>query len=444
MPHARRIVACTGDGMLSSTAAASDQRALDRVCRHLRAALDAEGVAVWRGEPPGMLAAAGLAPRPGGDGVDAWPVIYADEPVAQLAWCTRRDVTAQHGLVAAAADIVAPLVASLDPPPPAPPGEAPYGLVGVSEAMARIRQWIPRAAAAPIPALVEGESGVGKELVARALHAASPRRHAPFVAVNCAALSDELVDAELFGHARGAFTGAALDRRGLVEAAHGGTLFLDEVAELSPRAQAKLLRTLQEGEVRRIGETAARAVDVRIVSATNRPLRDEVAAGRFRLDLRYRLDVLRIEVPPLRQRPVDVPVLVTHFWGQAMARLHRRARLSASVLAVLAGHPWPGNARELQNAVAAIAAAGPTRGLVTRDDLPEPWSGCVDLPTPRTLAEARRAFERAFVAQTVERVGARPGVVARELGVTRQGLAKLTTRLGLPLPRVAGGRDDGR
>ena len=228
-----------------------------------------------------------------------------------------------------------------------------------------------------------------------------------------------------------------------MEAAHGGTLFLDEVAELSPRAQAKLLRTLQEGEVRRVGETAARAVDVRIVSATNRPLRDEVAAGRFRLDLRYRLDVLRIEVPPLRQRPVDVPVLVTHFWTQAMERLRRRARLSASVLAVLAGHPWPGNARELQNAVAAIAAAGPTRGLVTRDDLPEPWSGCVDLPTPRTLAEARRAFERAFVAQTVERVGARPGIVARELGVTRQGLAKLTARLGLPPPRVAdrrGGR----
>ncbi|MFN7979886.1 MAG: sigma 54-interacting transcriptional regulator [Vicinamibacterales bacterium] len=419
---------------------ASDQRALERVCRHLRAALHADGVAVWREAPPAVVALAGLVPQPGAAGVESWPVVYAGEPVAQLAWSAPGDVSAQHGLVAAAVDIVAPLVASLELPAPTAPGEAPYGLVGVSDAIARVRQWIPRAAGAPLPALVEGESGVGKELVARALHAASPRRHAPFVAVNCAALSDELVDAELFGHVRGAFTGAALDRRGLIEAAHGGTLFLDEVAELSPRAQAKLLRTLQEGEVRRVGETGARTVDVRIVSATNRPLRDEVAAGRFRLDLRYRLEVLRIEVPPLRARPVDVPALVAHFWAHAMQRLRRSARLAASVLAVLAQHPWPGNARELQNAVAAIAAAGPARGLVTRDDLPEPWGELVALPSPRTLAEARRAFERAYVAQAFERLGARPSAVARELGVTRQGLAKLTSRLGIDArARHAGG-----
>ena len=414
-----------------SASAASDQRAIERLCRHLRVALNADGVAVWREAPLAVVAVAGLVPQPGGAGVGAWPVVYAGEPVAQLAWSAPGDVSAQHGLVAAAADIVAPLVASLDVPLAVPSGEAPYGLVGVSEAIARVRHWIPRAAATPLPALVEGESGVGKELVARALHATSPRRQAPFIAVNCAALSDELVDAELFGHARGAFTGAALDRRGLIEAAHGGTLFLDEVAELSPRAQAKLLRTLQEGEVRRVGETDARTVDVRIVSATNRPLRDEVAAGRFRLDLRYRLEVLRIEVPPLRARPVDVPALVTHFWTQSMQRLRRNARLAASVLAVLAEHPWPGNARELQNAVAAIAAAGPPRGLVTRDDLPEPWNGLVALPSPRTLAEARRVFERAYVAQAFERLGPRPSAVARELGVTRQGLVKLAARLGL-------------
>lgn len=329
---------------------------------------------------------------------------------------------------------------------PKKPGRsaAAAAIVASSGVMRQLLDEVDRLSGSSATVLLSGESGAGKEVIARAIHDASARRAAPYMTFNCGSVPRDLFEGQLFGYRRGAFTGATADHPGVIRAAHGGTLFLDEVAELSPRAQAKLLRTLQEGEVRRIGETAARAVDVRVVSATNRPLRDEVAAGRFRLDLRYRLDVLRIEVPPLRQRPVDVPVLVTHFWAHAMERLRRRARLSASVLAVLAGHPWPGNARELQNAVAAIAAAGPTRGLVTRDDLPEPWSGCVDLPTPRTLAEARRAFERAFVAQTVERVGARPGVVARELGVTRQGLAKLTARLGLPPPRVAGGRDEGR
>ncbi len=408
----------------------NDRRALERICRHLRAALGADGVALWREEPRTVIAACGELPQPGCRGVDSLPVVYGDDRVAELAWCGHGDVEPHRGLVLAAADIVAPLVASMESPVEPAPHEAPYGLLGVSAAIVRLRALIPRAAHALVPVLVEGESGVGKELVARAIHTAGPRRPAAFVAVNCAALADELVDAELFGHVRGAFTGAALDRRGLFEDAHGGTLFLDEVAELSPRAQAKLLRVLQEGEVRRLGESQPRRVDVRIVAASNRPLRDEVAAGRFRLDLRFRLDVVRLIVPPLRERREDIPVLVEHFWLQTMQRLRRSARLSPSLVRALAAHDWPGNARELQNVVTAVAAAGPARGLVTRDDLGALWTGPVR-QAPPTLGEARRAFEAHFVQLAFERCGRRPAVVARELGLTRQGLAKLTARLGL-------------
>jgi len=186
-------------------------------------------------------------------------------------------------------------------------------LVGVSNAVTDVRRAVVRAAAAPFSVLIEGESGVGKELVARAVHQLSARRDRRFCDVNCAALPDELFESELFGHARGAFTGAVSDRAGLVEDADGGTLFLDEVADLSARAQAKLLRVVQQHEVRRVGETFSRKVDVRFVSAANRELRGEAEQGRFRQDLLYRLDVVRIRIPPLRERPEDVPPLARHF-----------------------------------------------------------------------------------------------------------------------------------
>ena len=169
--------------------------------------------------------------------------------------------------------------------------------------------------------LILGESGAGKELAARMLHKLGHRRDRPFCAINCAALPDDLLETELFGHARGAFTGAAAERRGVFEEAHTGTLFLDEVGELSPRAQAKLLRAIQEGEIRRLGENVSRRVDVRVITATNRDLRKEAAADRFRLDLLYRLDVIRIALPPLRERPEDIPVLVNHFWRDATERV---------------------------------------------------------------------------------------------------------------------------
>ena len=410
----------------------NDRRAIERICRHLRGALGAEAVAVWTEKPWRVMAASGHpAPQPGDRGVCTAPIVYGIDPVAQIAWSRSATTTTPNlGLVAAAADIAAPLVAACLALGDEPAPEAPFGLVGVSAALMHLRAFIPKVAGVIVPVLIEGDSGVGKELVARALHSAGPRRQAGFVAVNCAALSDDLVDAELFGHAKGAFTGAALDRRGLVEEAHGGTLFLDEVAELSPRAQAKLLRVLQEGEVRRLGENAPRRVDVRVVSATNRPLRDEAAAGRFRHDLRFRLDVVRLVVPPLREHRDDIPVLAEHFWRQMMSRLRRSARLAPSLIAALAAHDWPGNARELQNAVAAIAAAGPVRGLVAADDARAVWQGAPS-GAATTLDEARRAFEAGFVRAAFERCGHRPSAVARELGLTRQGLAKLAARLGL-------------
>ena len=240
-------------------------------------------------------------------------------------------------------------------------------LLGVSAAMAEVRRTVERAAHAPFAVLIEGESGSGKELVARALHRRGPRRDRPFCTLNCAALPDDLVESELFGHARGAFTGAVAERVGVFEEAHTGTLFLDEIGELSPRAQAKVLRTIQEGELRRVGENVSRRVDVRLVSATNRDLRQEVAAGRFRLDLLYRLDVVRIVVPPLRDRRDDIPLLAEHFWREAAARLGSRATLSAATLAALARYDWPGNVRELQNVLAALAVRSPRRGVVSPD-----------------------------------------------------------------------------
>ncbi len=330
-------------------------------------------------------------------------------------------------MVIAGADLLAPLLAAITAAPA--PTPAPLGLVGISEQMRQLRDAIPRTAASPFPVLIEGESGAGKELVARAVHAAS-RRHGPFVAVNCAALAEELIDAELFGFARGAFTGAAVDRRGLFEEAHGGTFFLDEIAELSPRGQAKLLRVLQEGELRRLGENSARRIDVRLVAATNRPLHAEVTANRFRADLRFRLDVVRLRVAPLRERRDDIPVLAEHFWRAAVVHTGSRAQLAPSLLAALAAHDWPGNARELQNAVAAIAVTAPARGLVRADDVSAAWRAAPST-APASLDAARRSFEAAYVRAALARCGQRPGATARELGVTRQGLAKLMGRLGL-------------
>lgn len=307
-------------------------------------------------------------------------------------------------------------------------------LIGDSEAMVALREAVGRAAAAPFPVLIEGESGTGKELVARALHEEGPRRDETFAAVNCATFSDDLIETELFGHAKGAFTGAVHSRRGLLEASSGGTVFLDEVGELSPRAQAKLLRTLQDGEIRKVGENVTRRLDLRVVAATNRTLAGEAAEGRFRRDLLYRLDVVHLQVPPLRARGADVGKLATHYWNRTLKLTRGRARLAGDTMRALAAHEWPGNVRELQNVLAALAVAAPPHGEVGPELLPAAIRRATEERRP-TLAEARRAFDRAFVHDALARAGGRRSLAARELGLSRQGLAKLVDRLGLAVQK---------
>jgi two-component system response regulator HydG len=278
--------------------------------------------------------------------------------------------------------------------------------------------------------LIEGESGSGKELVARAIHRLGPRRDRRFCAINCAAITDELVEAELFGHARGAFTGAAVERAGLFEEADGGSLFLDEVGELSARAQAKLLRVLQDGEVRRVGENYPRRVDVRVIAATNRRLEQEVAASRFRADLRFRLDVVRINVPALRDRAADIPMLAAHFWQEASSRVGSRATLGPETLAALSRYDWPGNVRELQNAIAWIAVQAPRRGRIGTSMLPSQLARATPVSTG-SFESAREDFERRFVRAALAQAGGHRGRTAQLLGVSRQGLAKMLKRLGI-------------
>src|SRR3989454_244422 len=225
-------------------------------------------------------------------------------------------------------------------------------LVGTSPQMLEVKQTIASVANSDSPVLIEGESGTGKELVAAAIHGQSPRATGPFVPVNCGAIPAELMESEFFGHVRGAFSGAVADALGLVRAAQGGTLFLDEAAELPTALQAKLLRVLQEKEVRPVGSAKTHAVDVRIIAATNRDLEAAVASGRFRQDLYYRINVVRIVVPPLRARKDEIPALVTHFLRRFNARFHRSVTgLAPAAKAALMAYDFPGNVRQLENLI---------------------------------------------------------------------------------------------
>jgi len=389
-----------------------------------------------------------IAPHRHGDRIEsAVPVRYGGGPIGAL--CARWTLGSTYDIgraaaslemaAAAAAPIVAGLLGRRDT-------HVRIGteLLGVTASMVDLRRSVERAAAAPFAVLIEGESGSGKELVARAIHRLGVRRDRPFAILNCAALPDDLVEAELFGHTRGAFTGAIAERAGVFEEAHGGTLFLDEIGELSPRAQAKVLRVIQEGELRRVGENLPRRVDVRIIAATNRDLRQEVEAGKFRADLWYRLDVIRIGVPPLRDRREDIVVLAEHYWREASQRVGGKATLGAGTLGALARYNWPGNVRELQNVLAALAVRSPRRGVVPPTALPPHFACRAEDGEAWRFTEARRAFEERFVRAALVRNGGHRGQAALELGVSRQGLTKLLTRLGIEMNERAVPEHDDR
>ncbi|WP_375773736.1 sigma-54-dependent transcriptional regulator [Archangium gephyra] len=322
-------------------------------------------------------------------------------------------------------------------------------LVGRSPAMRELTGRLMRVAQSDATVLVQGESGTGKELVARAVHAHSRRKEKPFVPVNCAAISETLLESELFGHAKGAFTGAVRMRKGLVEEADGGTLFIDEVTETTPAFQSKLLRTLQEGEVRRVGESTSVKVDVRIVAATNRDIELEVREKRFRQDLYYRLNVVTLRVPPLRERLEDVPELAEHFLKRANARSPNPKRLSETAVAHLMGYSFPGNVRELENLVEQAAALAEGEELLPEDFPLRPHarveaSGPLGTPPSAssldtrirvpTLAEAVEEAERRAIAQALERRGVDLGQVAEDLAVSPTTLWRKMKRLNLRPP----------
>jgi DNA-binding NtrC family response regulator len=307
-------------------------------------------------------------------------------------------------------------------------------LVGRSPAMERVYGLIRAVADSAVTVLITGESGTGKELIARAIHRQGARRARPFVAVNCGALPAELVESELFGHERGAFTGAHVRRAGKFALAHTGTLFLDEIATLRIDLQPKLLRALQEREIERVGGDRALPVDVRVIAATNADLRQAVAAGRFREDLLYRLDVIRIAVPPLRERRADVAPLARHFLARYAHQLGRPvAELSPPALELLERYHWPGNVRELENVIARSVTLA-RDGVVQLDDIPLDLA----LPRPRTtweegltLRQARDEFERQAILRMLERTGGNQTLAARQLGMHRNTLVLKMAQLGI-------------
>jgi DNA-binding NtrC family response regulator len=320
-------------------------------------------------------------------------------------------------------------------------------IIGTGPAMRSVFQTIQKVADTDLTVLIRGESGTGKELVAQALHQGSPRRERPFVAVNCAAISRELVESELFGHEKGAFTGAMARRIGRFEAAGGGTIFLDEIGDMPLETQAKVLRVLEERKLERVGSNQPLAVDVRVLAATHRDLEGDVKKGRFREDLYFRLAVVPIHLPALRERIEDIPLLVDRFLVQLGKRLGRpRATIGADALAALAGHSWPGNVRELRNVTeqAAVLATGDT---IERRDL-RLGAGTADPAAPGTIApgtsfaEAKRAhveaFERRFLQDALRQHGGNISRTAGAIGMVRQSLQQKLRELGIKADDVDG------
>jgi DNA-binding NtrC family response regulator len=310
-------------------------------------------------------------------------------------------------------------------------------IVGTTSSMLTVYKTVAHVAPTTATVLIVGESGTGKELVARAIHAKSPRTNKPFVAINCGALPESILESELFGHERGSFTGASATKYGLFEEARGGTLFLDEIGEISPKMQVQLLRVLQEGEVRRVGAAETIKVDARVVAATNRDLKNEVASGRFREDLLFRLQVVTVHVPPLRERRGDIPLLIRHFIARHAERLGRPApRVAPEVHEMLGAYAFPGNVRELSHIIERAMLLA-REGVITGSDLPPdvtvPWaqhgasgpgglgSLADDWPTLATL-------ERRYIDRVLSRTGGNKTRAAEVLGIDRRTLNRMFAR----------------
>lgn len=317
-------------------------------------------------------------------------------------------------------------------------------LVFSSEAMRRLSVLVGRVAPRDTTVLISGESGTGKERVAEAIVRASPRAARPYIRFNCAALSPELVEAELFGHAKGAFTGAHRARLGLFREAHGGTLLLDEVGELAPSTQAKLLRVLQESEVRAVGEEHSRPIDVRILAATHRDLESLVRGGSFRDDLYYRLAVVTLRVPPLRERTDDIPLLARFFLSRQADRFGiEHVSASDALMARLLAHAWPGNVRELENAIENLVVLSPPEGLdldllprggakkTGVGDEPEPGSDDATTTQGLTLRQRLDAHERGIIVEALRQAGGNRSLAASRLGVSRVTLHDKLNKYGI-------------
>jgi two-component system nitrogen regulation response regulator NtrX len=323
--------------------------------------------------------------------------------------------------------------------------DVPVTLVGDSPAMQALRRVVETAGPSMGRVLILGENGTGKEVVARLIHHHSARRHRAFVEVNCAAIPEDLIESELFGHVRGAFTGAVADRPGRFEQADGGTLFLDEIGDMSLKTQAKVLRVLQEQSLERVGGTQRVRVDVRVLAATNKDLPGEIRQGRFREDLFFRLSVVPITIPPLRERRDDVAVLAEHFMATISRDYGRRSRrLSPEALARLQSHGWPGNVRELRNAVERLIIMGHDDvvrvdevAFLGDDDRQDLRRDALAGAAGTRLADARDAFEREFILRTLARAQGNMSRTAEQLGLERSNLYKKMRAFGI-LPRREG------
>jgi DNA-binding NtrC family response regulator len=310
----------------------------------------------------------------------------------------------------------------------------PPALLGRSPGMMTVYKQIAHAASAEAPVLIIGESGTGKELVARAVHQHGNRSAKPFVPINCGALTETLLESELFGHIKGSFTGAIADAKGVFQTAHTGTVFLDEVGEMSPALQVKLLRVLQEGEVRSVGSSRPAKVDVRIVAATNVDVERAVVDGKFRQDLFYRLGVVIINLPPLRERRDDIPLLIERFLKGACAKAGKQVDLTPEAIEALTAHQWPGNVRELENLIERLVVF--SRGSrIDVGDLPQ-------TVTPRPPALERRLFddlpsleeiERRYLLHVLEQVSHNRTRAAEVMGIDRRTLYRMAERFGIPL-----------